>query len=398
MKEFTNLSKFKKFVSSECVEGDCENGNSILKILFLKDKYPNYKILHTVLVMGNFKNGKLNGQGGIYYYTVNYYSTDDGIYKQKNIPDYKKTPYLEFVEGDFKNNIVTKGIYGLHQEAKSYETIEYGISKSILTNAYQKELPPLVYYFKKYTYNYNERQSIINFHYKGKFNSLDFLEQENTLANFEEVFIKFEEGKYNYFKYTITPSNQKKVYNLLSYSNLGFIINGNPDRNKLATTFTIKEGNCLGCDITELSSSADELTKRVERQKQDKIDATISRAKSFVGHFIQGTYLAYVSDYDSVDGCITAIVYPFKIRKKGEFPQSFHDACNHENYKIILNASVCPNCQGWGTESAEIVNNITNYWVDDNGVRHKDGTTVVNSGKYTDVSCHVCGGNGVIFN
>lgn len=396
MKGFTNLSKFKKFVSSECVDGDCENGESIIKILFLKDKYPNYKYLHTVLIAGNFKNGKLNGQGGIYYYTVDYYSTGVGIYKQQKIPDFKKTPYLEFVEGDFKNNIVTEGVYGLHQEAKSYSTIKYGIDKSVLTNAYLKELPPLVYYFKKYTYNYNESQSIINFQYQGIFNSLDFLEQENALANFEEVFIKFEEGKYNYFKYTITPSNQKDVYNLSSYSNLGFILKGNPDQNKLTTTITIKDDACLGCDITEQSSTAGELTKRLEKQKQDKIDETINRAKSFVGHFIQGTYLAYVSDYNRVDGCITALVYPFRERKKGEYPQSFHDDCDHKNYKIIPNAIVCPNCQGWGTQSTEIVNIITNYWVDDNGVRHDEGTTVGNSGKYTDVGCTVCGGDGVL--
>jgi len=397
MKGFTNLSKFKKIVSSDCVEGDCKNGESILKIKIYKIKGFNYKIYHTVLVVGNFKNGKLNGKGAIYYYTENFYSTGEGIYKQQKILDMKKTPYLEYIEGEFKENIITEGVYGLHQETKSYLSRDHGIVNSILTNAFNMELPPLVNYFKKYTYNYNEDQSVINFEYKGKFNSLDFLKEDNILINLEAVNFSFSSDKYDYFKYSITPSDKNGVYNLVNFSNMGHIAKGNPDTNKLITTITIKNYKCLDCDISDKSSSAIAIEKKVKKKEQDKIATTIARAKSFVGHFIRGTYLAYVSDYNSKDGCITATVFPYKVRKKGEYPQSFHDNCDHENYKIVPNAYICPNCDGWGTENVEIVNKINNYWIDDSGKRHDEKTTYENSGKYTDVTCHVCGGVGVVF-
>ena len=86
-------------------------------------------------------------------------------------------------------------------------------------------------------------------------------------------------------------------------------------------------------------------------------------------------------------------------QKKGEYPQKFHDECSHEKYKIIPNVSVCPNCDGWGTESAEIIYKTKHSTVNNAGIKVGDSyTTVTNSGKYQDIQCHVCGGDGVIIN
>jgi hypothetical protein len=239
--------------------------------------------------------------------------------------------------------------------------------------------------------------------YDGKFQTDNYLHYGFNNDKYNSIELYFWTNSSNYIKYGIVPeksyTNQTDFF--LDYNNISLKYevarNGNKEHNSVSIKFT-DNGECIGCNIANSSQIANSLNKEVLEEKQRKLAVKVNRAKSFVGHFIQGTYLAYVSNYNSENGCISAKIFPYKVTKKGEYPQKFHDDCSHENYKIIPNARACPNCNGWGTEEVTVLHTTTYYTTDNAGNRTYDKSPS-RSGYVSEThSCSVCGGDGVIVN
>jgi len=186
------------------------------------------------------------------------------------------------------------------------------------------------------------------------------------------------------------------VFNMMSKVNTG-LISKTYSGDTISSQIEIINDECTGCDITKISTLAQNEESKIHLKEENKQTEKMNRSKSFVGHFItkgNGRYF-YVHNFD-LDGCLNANIYPTRVRTDENYVH-FSDKCNHEKYHISENVAVCPNCDGWGLVGAEIVYQTEHKTVDNQG-KEVGGTytTTTHTGKEENITCSVCKGGGLI--
>ena len=165
-------------------------------------------------IIGDFKNGKLNGNAGIYLlaedkrgFLKEFFNSEDldKVLKNGNLDiiNSKKLMIKESIYAEFKDNIVYEGTYFIDFLLDRYErNFEY----TILTNMspWSKNLPAYRY-FKDLPINQNSNRKRVLCIYNGKIktnNYLSFGFQNNLYSSIE---LYFWTNSSNYIKYGIVP-------------------------------------------------------------------------------------------------------------------------------------------------------------------------------------------------
>ncbi len=415
LKNFNNAhEKFKKVLRTECLFGDCKTTKSAKKITFLKTKesWSNWKFEaeYYYYIIGDFKNGKLNGKAGIYFFAEDkrgflkkYFNVEELDNALKNgdleVINSAKLLVKESIYADFKDNIAEDGTYFIDFSLEEYER---NFENAILTNFRpSNENLPGYDYLKKIPINQSKYTKRILYFYTGKLQTVNYLYYGFSNNLYSSIEIYFWNNGSNYIKYGIVPerSYTSQTDYFLDYNNISLKYevarNGVKDFNSVHIEFTDNRG-CLGCDISNNSQIANNILNDAQKQKKRELDTKINRAKSFLGHFIidKGGHYYYVHNYDN-SGCIYVNVYPTRAYFEEGYTK-FYDSCDHENYSISYNIDVCPSCSGTGIQSAEIVNKTDYYRKDINYGDVYEKTEYSNTGKHTTVSCQVCGGSGIV--
>lgn len=395
MKVFTNLSNFKKHQYSKCLKGNCKNGISLLKQSFLKSKKNSFKVTHTFLIEGMFKNGKLNGEATIFYYTHFYYNEKakyNGVFSN-NRDILTDTDFVEYVKGNFKNNVITKGEYVV-----KVRNID---NKTVLMNL--KENPDFRTYFSDWEIHHPKNkfndQCLISYKYNGNFESLSAINGK-LFEKLELLYKVHPFPKNDYCEITIKPNKEVNTYSFTQKIKSSYkkTIYTKP---KL---FSIINNECDGCWFGDMTldehrqyviNKKQKIIKQIEYLKQQKLAKKVNRAKSFVGHYIIGEkngVIVFVKGYYEESGCLYTQRFPYSYKPQYDF----YDNCNHENYKIIDHIAVCPNCRGFGTESVKVITNLYDYHTDSSGnkIYSKRPDRIMTN--YEDHVCHVCNGDGLI--
>lgn len=406
LKSFAKLWFYKSHIDSECIVGDCNNNFSTLKQSFRYRDGNNDKHIDCIYIIGNFKNGKLNGQGTIY--VINHTNTR-GIDEQLKSGNYDlidNPKYTEFITSDFENNVATNGVYSYRKEHKSSAASCYH-NKTILVKSklWNKNTKPL---FSKHFSDVSVKsyfKPTLQIFYHGKFPSMSFRDDVENGKNKEYSKIEINyfyksnvlSSKGNYIRYSLYPQEYQE-HHFVDY--------------KIASRYKVFErnsfiaqtenGKCSNCDIIDISQFANDQKNRNERKiRKEKLDK-YTKARNFLGQFIGvGTSHYYVNEIDN-SGCVNLIPFPTKAyvlnfkdgttknqARKMIVQQPENRRSCKLDYYTIKHVKVCPSCAGAGKVTFE---DLRKY----RKVVWEKGKYKVKHVTKDDAACKVCQGLGVV--
>ncbi len=432
LKNFNGLhKKIKKVDKIECLFGDCKTKKSIKKITLLVKKindgaYVRFKYRY-IYILGDFKNSELNGEAGIFSYQPvslfllsdfyeNAISQDQLERELKkgnfNILNEKTAGITEYIEANFNNNLAVDGCYYL------IETLEKNINRSdgILLSSirYLSELP-MYSYLKNYNINrftsaLKDRHRLL-FYYKGVFKPysysiLSFVENGYKENLFTSIELHFNASKNDNIRYVIKPTEEAKKYVLDVFIN-------NNIKADLSKSISLKGTECKGCDITYEIPYTAALNDKITGVQHQNHQESVLKLQKALGEFITYNYKHYYVNELDGNGCANVVTFPLLVPATYDYnnlhtknlanslisyngnPYTKWNLCNPKKYTINKNMAVCSVCNGTGELSSEIVYKIKKVYEDDNGNEVSSYTTYNNTGKFTNVTCHVCNGLGV---
>ena len=407
LKSFAELDFYKSHVESKCVTGDCKNGFSSLKQSFKYRDGNNDKHLDCIYLIGNFKNGKLNGKGVIYVFN---HTNTKGIDKQLKSGDYnlmKNPKYTELIASDFNNNIASEGIYS-HRSEYNYGTAAGCYhNKTVLigsTSWARYPKPLFAKHFKDVSVKAYLKPTLQVF-YHGKFSSLKF--RDNTENGKNKEYSKIEINYFyindyssksnNFIRYTLYPEEDYK-YHIVDYK----VVSNNIIKEQNSFTAKIENGKCTNCDITNISDFAVNQKirsdKKIEKERLEKFN----KAKGFLGNFIgSGNSYYYLNEIDD-QGCAKTISFPtkayvlnfkdgatrYQARKMIVYQPNEETLCNL-SYYIVKHVKICSSCAGVGKITLD---DLTKY----RKIVWEKGRDVIKQIKASDVACKTCAGLGVV--
>ena len=407
IKSFAELDFYKSHVDSECITGDCKNGFSSLKQSFKYRDGNNDKHIDCIYLVGNFKNGKLNGKGVIYVFNHTNTKGIDEQLKEGNYNLMAKPKYTELIASDFKDNVATEGIYSHRSEYKYGTAAGCYHNKTVLigSNSWARYPKPL---FSKHFKDVSVKAYLkptLQVFYHGKFPSLKF--RDNTENGKNKEYSKIEINYFyindyssksdNFIRYTLYPEEDYK-YHVVDYK----VVSNNIIKEQNSFTAKIENGKCTNCDITNISDFAvNQDKKKKEKIKKERIEK-FNKANNFLGQFIgTGNSFYYVNEIDD-KGCAKMIAFPtkayvlnlkdgstrYQARKIITYQPNEYNTCNLSYYKI-KHVKICSSCAGVGKTTLE---DLTKY----RKIVWEKGRDVIKHIKASDVACKVCTGFGVV--
>ena len=407
LKSFAKLKFYKSHSDSECISGDCKNGFSSLKQSFKYRDGNNDKHIDCIYLVGNFKNGKLNGKGVIYVFN---HTNTKGIDQQLKSGDYNlmaNPKYTELIASDFKNNIASKGIYSFRSEDNYGGAAGCYHNKTVLVSSsnWSKQPKPLfAKHFKDVSVKAYLKPTLQVF-YHGNFPNLKF--RDNTEKGTNKEYSKIEinyfyinsysSKKNNFIRYTLYPEADYK-YHIVDYK----VVSNNKIKEQNSFTVTLENGKCTNCDITNISDFAVNQDKRKKEKIEKERLEKYNKASRFLGQIIgTGTSHYYVNEIDD-KGCAKMIPFPTKAyvlnfkdgvtrnqaRKMIVYQPNVYSSCNLSYYNI-KNATICSSCAGVGKVTLE---DLTKY----RKIVWEKGKDVIKHISKSDVACKTCAGLGVV--